>query len=252
MNTTVRNILIVLAIAAVVALIQGGVTAANVAIQAVTLAFLGTLVWFASLSYRERRVQLYSLGDRRRALLYVALGVAALTLTATSRLLGSGAGSVAWLLLLGGSAAVVRRRRIGVLGSEPVPDAHRRQPRFRGQAHETRVLHVVLSQRPAAAVKMQEDAPGTILGRQHPQRHRSRRPLDLERPRLGQEHGCGIDPAPLPPCLPRLHRRDGVDRRHRGQQPFELSVESPSLREQLFWIAFGHARNAATQGPLAA
>ncbi|MBV9806243.1 MAG: hypothetical protein JO286_03615 [Solirubrobacterales bacterium] len=107
MNTTVRNILIVLAIAALVALIQGGVTAANVAIQAVTLAFLGTLVWFASLSYRERRVQLYSLGDRRRALLYVALGVAALTLTATSRLLASGAGSVAWLLLLGGSVYAV-------------------------------------------------------------------------------------------------------------------------------------------------
>ena len=41
MNTTVRNVLIVLAIAAVVALVQGGVTAANVAIQAVTLAFLG-------------------------------------------------------------------------------------------------------------------------------------------------------------------------------------------------------------------
>lgn len=107
MNTTVRNILIVLVIAALVALIQGGVTAANVAIQAVTLAFLGTLVWFASLTYRERRVSLYALGDGRRALLYVALGVATLTLTATSKLWGSGAGSVAWLILLGGSAYAV-------------------------------------------------------------------------------------------------------------------------------------------------
>jgi hypothetical protein len=103
-NATVRNILIVLAIAAVVALVQGGVTAANVAIQAVTLAFLGTLVWFASVAYRERRVSLYGLGDGRRALLYVAAGVATLTLTATSRLWGTGAGSVAWLILLGGSA----------------------------------------------------------------------------------------------------------------------------------------------------
>ena len=107
MNTTVRNILIVLVIAALVALIQGGVTAANVAIQAVTLAFLGTLVWFLAVTYRERRVSLYGLGDGRRALLYVALGVATLTLTATSRLLGSGAGSVAWLLLLAGSAYAV-------------------------------------------------------------------------------------------------------------------------------------------------
>ncbi len=107
MNTTVRNILIVLVIAALVALIQGGVTAANVAIQAVTLAFLGTIVWFASITYRERRVSLYSLGEGRRALLYVALGVAALTLTATSRLWATGAGSVAWLILLGGSGYAV-------------------------------------------------------------------------------------------------------------------------------------------------
>jgi hypothetical protein len=90
-----------------VALIQGGVTAANVAIQAVTLAFLGTLVWFASITYRERRVSLYALGDGRRALLYVALGVATLTLTATSRLWNTGAGSVVWLILLGGSAYAV-------------------------------------------------------------------------------------------------------------------------------------------------
>ncbi|HET6864609.1 MAG TPA: hypothetical protein VFH80_01760 [Solirubrobacteraceae bacterium] len=107
MNTTVRNILIVLVIAALVAFIQGGQTAANVAIQAVTLAFLGTLVWFAALTYRERRVSLYGLGDGRRALLYVALGVATLTLTATSRLWHTGAGSVAWLILLGGSAYAV-------------------------------------------------------------------------------------------------------------------------------------------------
>jgi hypothetical protein len=106
-NTTVRNILIVLVIAALVAFIQGGQTAANVAIQAVTLAFLGTLVWFAALTYRERRVSLYGLGDGRRALLYVALGVATLTLTATSRLWNTGAGSVAWLILLGGSAYAV-------------------------------------------------------------------------------------------------------------------------------------------------
>lgn len=107
MSRAVRNILIVLAIAAVVALVQGGVTAANVAIQALSLAFLGTIVWFLALSYRQYRVTLYALGQGRRALLYVALGVGTLTLTATSRLWGSGAGSVAWLLLLAGSIYAV-------------------------------------------------------------------------------------------------------------------------------------------------
>ena len=107
MNRTVRNVLIVLAIAALVALIQGGVTAANVAVQAVSLIFLGVIVWFLSITYRQHRVTLYGLGDGRRALLYVALGVGTLTLTATSRLLGTGAGSVAWLLLLAGSIYAV-------------------------------------------------------------------------------------------------------------------------------------------------
>jgi hypothetical protein len=107
MNRTARNVVIVLAIAAVVALVQGGQTAANVAIQAVILVFLGTIVWFLSIMYRQYRSTLYGFGDRRRALLYVALGVGTLTLTATSRLWASGAGSVAWLLLLAGSAYAV-------------------------------------------------------------------------------------------------------------------------------------------------
>lgn len=107
MSAGVRNVLIVLALAALVALIQGGVTAANVAIQAVTLIFLGTLGWIASIMYRQHRTTLYSLGDGRRALLYAALGVGALTLTATSKLWETSAGEVAWLLLLGGSVYAV-------------------------------------------------------------------------------------------------------------------------------------------------
>jgi hypothetical protein len=100
--------LIVLALAAVVGTLSGGVTAANVAIQAVTLVFLGTLVWFASLMYRQHRSTLYSLGEGRRALLYIAVGVGALTLTATSKLWNSGgAASVAWLVLLAGAAYTV-------------------------------------------------------------------------------------------------------------------------------------------------
>jgi hypothetical protein len=108
LNTTVRNVLIVLALAVIVGTLSGGVTAANVAIQAVTIAFLGTLCWFASIMYRQHRSTLYSLGDGRRAVLYIALGVGTLTLTATSRMWSAGgAASVAWLLLLGGAAYAV-------------------------------------------------------------------------------------------------------------------------------------------------
>jgi hypothetical protein len=107
MSKNIRNIAIVLVIAALVVLIPGGGTGASVAIQAVSLAFLAAIGWVAAMTYRERRATLYSLGDGRRAILYGAAGVATLTLTATSRLWQTGAGEVAWLALIGGAAYAV-------------------------------------------------------------------------------------------------------------------------------------------------
>jgi hypothetical protein len=95
-----RNAAIVLAIAALVVLVPGGGKGANVAIQAVSLAFLATIGWFASIMYRQHRASLYSLGDGRRALLYGSAAVAVLTLTGTSRLWQTGAGTIAWFVLL--------------------------------------------------------------------------------------------------------------------------------------------------------
>ena len=103
MTKTLRNIVIVFAIAAVVVIVPGGGTGANVVGQAVSLAFLAAIVWFASVMYRQHRLTLYSLGDGRRAILYVAAAVAVLTLTATPRLWNSGGGEVVWLVLLGGA-----------------------------------------------------------------------------------------------------------------------------------------------------
>jgi hypothetical protein len=98
---TARNILIILAIAVLVVLLPGGGTGANVALQALYLVFLATLGWFAMTMYRQYRVSLYSLGDRRRAVLYGALVVLAVTLTGTSKMWHTSAGSVAWLVLVG-------------------------------------------------------------------------------------------------------------------------------------------------------
>jgi hypothetical protein len=107
MSKTVRNIAIVLAIAAIVVIVPGGGTGASVVTQAVSLAFLASLAWFASVMYRQHRVTLYSLGDGRRAILYVALGVAAVTLTGTHKLWSSPGGEVAWLVLLGAAIYAV-------------------------------------------------------------------------------------------------------------------------------------------------
>jgi hypothetical protein len=106
MNATVRNIAIIAALAAVVAILPGGGTGANVVLTAIYLIFLCALVWVATIMYREHRGSLYLLGDGKRALLYIAAGVLAVTLTATSRLLNTPAGSVAWLVLVGASVYV--------------------------------------------------------------------------------------------------------------------------------------------------
>jgi hypothetical protein len=103
----IRNVAIILGVAALIVLIPGGGRGATVASQALWLLFLATLVWFAMIMYRQHRVALYSLGDRRRAILYGALAVATLTLTATSRLWKTGVGSVVWLVLLAAAAYAV-------------------------------------------------------------------------------------------------------------------------------------------------
>ncbi|MDQ6836597.1 MAG: hypothetical protein M3016_10465 [Actinomycetota bacterium] len=106
-NATARNVLIVVLIAAVVAFVPGGGSAAQVVIQAVSLAFLATLFWLATVLYRQHRVALYSLGDSRRVALYAAAAALTVTLTATGRLWTTSLGQVAWLVLIGVSAYVL-------------------------------------------------------------------------------------------------------------------------------------------------
>ena len=96
-----------LVIAALVVVVPGGGTGASVATQVVSLAFLASIGWFASVMYRQHRADPVLAGDGRRAIVYVAVGVAALTLTATSRLWHSPGGSIAWLVLLAGAAYAV-------------------------------------------------------------------------------------------------------------------------------------------------
>jgi hypothetical protein len=103
LNPTARNILIIAVLAAMVAILPGGGTGAGVVLTALYLIFLGATIWVAAIMYREHRSSLYLLPESRRALLYIAVAVLAVTLTATHRLWGSPAGSVAWLVLVGAS-----------------------------------------------------------------------------------------------------------------------------------------------------
>jgi hypothetical protein len=106
-NKTIRNVVIILAIAALFAIVPGGGPAAQTIVQVIALAFLAVIAWVASRLYREHRVALYSLGDKRRAIVYAAAGIATLTFSASGRLLNTGLGSLAWLILVGACAFAV-------------------------------------------------------------------------------------------------------------------------------------------------
>ncbi|HEX3803642.1 MAG TPA: hypothetical protein VHV75_12465 [Solirubrobacteraceae bacterium] len=108
LKTNVRNVIVIAVLAAVVyALGNTGDFALSFLVQLISLAFLASLGWIASRQYHEHRNDLYGLGTRRRTILYVALGVATLAISAFNRLTSSGFGTVVWLVLLGGAGYAI-------------------------------------------------------------------------------------------------------------------------------------------------
>ncbi len=97
-----RNIAIILVIAAAVYFLPRGDQFSMTVGSAVYAAFGALVAYFAARMYIEHRVALYSLGDRTRALLYGAVAVAVVTITATQRMWQTGAGEVVWFVILGG------------------------------------------------------------------------------------------------------------------------------------------------------
>lgn len=101
MTTNARNVLVILALGALVMLAPGGGNASAGILQALVIVMFASLAWLAVRLYRERRTELYSLGDRNRAILYGSLGLATITVVATDRMWNSGPGTLAWFALIG-------------------------------------------------------------------------------------------------------------------------------------------------------
>jgi hypothetical protein len=106
-QSTLRNVLIVVAIAAVVAFLPGGGSGASLVSSLLSIGITIIFVLLGVRFYRENRVAIFALGDRHRALLYGALGAVVVALAGSRQLLDTGAGTLAFFVLLGGAFAAL-------------------------------------------------------------------------------------------------------------------------------------------------
>jgi hypothetical protein len=111
----IRNVAIILAIAALVQFAPAGGRVAS-AFQAALWAGFAIAIGYLGLRlYREHRMFLHSLGDRHRALLYSAIASGVLLWAGQKRMWQTGLGELIWFIVLGFAVyavlEVVRRAR---------------------------------------------------------------------------------------------------------------------------------------------
>lgn len=96
-----RNVAIIVAIAAAAHFIPGGGRVAESLVAALYVAFAVAFGYIALRVYRERRISIHSLGDRHRGLLYGGLALAIFDWGARARMWESSGGELAWFVLAG-------------------------------------------------------------------------------------------------------------------------------------------------------
>ena len=105
--TAARHIAIILLLAAAVAFVPGGGTTAALIGGILSTLILVAFVLLAARFYRERRLDLETLGDRWRGVFYGAIGLALLAMAAGPRLRATDGGTIAWVAMLGVAAYAV-------------------------------------------------------------------------------------------------------------------------------------------------
>jgi len=98
---TLRNVAIVVALAAAYRWLPEGGRGASTVVAALWVAFAGGIGWWLLRLYREHRITIHGLGDRHRSLLYGAAGIGLFLWAARTRMWESGLGELCWWLLLG-------------------------------------------------------------------------------------------------------------------------------------------------------
>lgn len=102
---TLRNLAIILALAAAVDFLPGGGAAADTMLTLLTLVFMAAIAWFVYRLYREQELTLATLTDARRAGLFGAVGGIALLVVAYDEFRSWTGGILLWIALVVGCVA---------------------------------------------------------------------------------------------------------------------------------------------------
>lgn len=92
-----------------IAFLPGGGNLAEALLTALTMGLLAGIAWMIYTLSRENQLTLATLTDRRRAVLYGAIGLICLLIAGTDRMFDTGGGTLLWILLLGISVAAIWR-----------------------------------------------------------------------------------------------------------------------------------------------
>jgi hypothetical protein len=103
----VRTALIVVAIAAVVWAIPSGERSTEAVGQALSALIWAAIVLLGVRLYREGRGRIELLGDAHRLLLYGAIGLIVVAMAARPSMVGTGGGTLLWIVLLAAAAAML-------------------------------------------------------------------------------------------------------------------------------------------------
>lgn len=106
-GSLLRNLIIIVALAAAVAFLPGGGHTADFVGSVLSIAITVVFVAFGVRFYRENRVAIFGLGDLHRGLLYGGLGAIVVALAGRTKLLDTGVGTLAFFVLLGGAAGAL-------------------------------------------------------------------------------------------------------------------------------------------------
>ena len=104
---TIRNVAIILALAALVAFAPHGGNAVEAIFTLLIMCFLAGISWMLFTLSRENQLTLATLDDKRRAIFYAGFGMIALLIAGADKLFGSGGGTVLWIALFAASVVAI-------------------------------------------------------------------------------------------------------------------------------------------------